>query len=138
MPVNDVSDLKPYLNQINAKDGPLALKLWTDLTAGNMSAIKADTAKARSEGFGSQADTIDKFVSSHKFSTVSKTWNPIQDAVNTASDAIKSLNPLAGLFQANIWVRANEIALGIILIAVGVAKLTNAVPIATRIARYVK
>jgi len=47
-------------------------------------------------------------------------------------------NPFSALFQANIWLRVGEVALGIILIAVGVARLTNAVPIATKIARYVK
>jgi hypothetical protein len=137
MPANDVSDLKPQLAEINKKDGPLALKLWTDLTAGNMSAITADLSKATSEGFSSQVAVIEQFITSHKFSTVSKTWNPIQDAVDAAKSAVSSLNPLAGLFQANIWIRAGEIALGIILIAVGVAKLTNAVPIASKIARFV-
>lgn len=47
-------------------------------------------------------------------------------------------NPLGALFQANIWIRVGEVALGLILIAVGVAKLTNAVPAATKIAKVVK
>jgi hypothetical protein len=56
-------------------------------------------------------------------------------AVGGATNAaLKSLNPLAGLFQANIWIRVGEVALGLILIAVGIARLTNAVPIATKIA----
>ena len=46
-------------------------------------------------------------------------------------------NPLAPLFQASIWVRVLEVVLGLVLIAVGVAKLTSAVPVATKIARYV-
>jgi hypothetical protein len=45
---------------------------------------------------------------------------------------------LGPLFQAHIWIRVGEVALGLILIAVGVAKLTNAVPIATKIAKVVK
>ena len=51
------------------------------------------------------------------------------------STALSSLNPLAGLFQANIWIRVAEVALGLILISIGVAHLTKAVPIATKIAK---
>lgn len=138
MPANDVSQLKPYLNQINAKDGPLALKLWVDLTAGNMPAITADLSKATAEGFTSQVAAIEKFITTHKFSTVSKTWNPVQTAVNNAAGAVdaavKSLNPLAGLFQANIWLRVAEVGIGVLLVAVGIAKLTNAIPAATKLA----
>jgi hypothetical protein len=54
-------------------------------------------------------------------------------------------NPLSGvdalvsiLSQGSTWIRVAEVGIGIILIAVGVAKLTNAVPIATKIASVVK
>lgn len=57
---------------------------------------------------------------------------------SAAKTALTSLNPLAGLFQANIWERVAMVGLGIILIAVGVAQLTHAVPIATKIATAVK
>ena len=56
-------------------------------------------------------------------------------------------NPLTGLAaigdffgrltSANLWERVGEVVLGIILIAVGLAKLTGAVPIATAIASKV-
>lgn len=55
--------------------------------------------------------------------------------------ALSKLNPVSGvsdflarLGQANTWVRVAEVALGVILIAVGVAKITHVVPIATKIA----
>jgi hypothetical protein len=38
------------------------------------------------------------------------------------------------LGSANLWVRVGEVVLGLMLIAVGVAKLTHAVPVATKIA----
>lgn len=38
------------------------------------------------------------------------------------------------LGRANTWIRAGEVLAGLILLAVGVAKLTRAVPIATKIA----
>lgn len=57
-------------------------------------------------------------------------------------------NPLSGLEavgnffnelgQANVWIRVGEVVLGLILITVGIAKMTNAVPIATKVASYVK
>lgn len=49
-------------------------------------------------------------------------------------------NPLSGveaIFQANIWIRVAEVVLGLVLVAVGLAKLTNAVPAATKIAKVV-
>lgn len=41
------------------------------------------------------------------------------------------------LGQANTWIRAGEVVLGLILIAVGVARITHAVPVATKIAKAV-
>lgn len=38
------------------------------------------------------------------------------------------------LTQANTWLRAGEVVLGLVLIAVGIARITNAVPLATKIA----
>lgn len=54
-----------------------------------------------------------------------------------SAEAAIAANPLAALFQANLWLRVAEVALGLVLLAVGVAKLTNAVPIATKIAAAV-
>ncbi|MEU9022347.1 hypothetical protein [Actinomadura sp. NPDC048394] len=57
--------------------------------------------------------------------------------VKEAGDAVTSVtnDVLKPLFQANLWIRVAEVALGIILIAVGLARITNAVPIATKIAK---
>lgn len=75
--------------------------------------------------------------------------NATQAAKNTyhAAQAAASANPLSGLAaigdffsrlsQANTWLRIGEGLLGIILIAVGLAKMTHAVPAATKIARAV-
>lgn len=41
------------------------------------------------------------------------------------------------LTSANFWLRLSEVVLGLILIAVGVAELTHAVPVATHIAKTV-
>jgi hypothetical protein len=41
------------------------------------------------------------------------------------------------LTSANFWLRLGEVVLGLILIAVGVAELTHAVPVATHIAKAV-
>jgi hypothetical protein len=42
---------------------------------------------------------------------------------------------LSRLTSAALWLRIAEVALGLILIAVGVAKLTNALPAATKVAK---
>lgn len=44
----------------------------------------------------------------------------------------------SNLSNANTWLRVGEVVLGIVLIAVGLARMTNAVPIATSIAKAVK
>jgi hypothetical protein len=49
-------------------------------------------------------------------------------ATSAVNDALKPL------FQASIWLRVAEVALGVVLIAIGLAKITHAVPAATRIA----
>lgn len=41
------------------------------------------------------------------------------------------------LTQANTWIRAGEILLGLVFFAAGLARITHAVPIATRIATAV-
>ena len=41
------------------------------------------------------------------------------------------------LGQANTWLRVGEVVLGLILIAVGVARITRAVPVATSVAKTV-
>jgi hypothetical protein len=56
-------------------------------------------------------------------------------------------NPLTGLdalgdlaqrlTQASTWLRVGEVILGLILVAVGLEKLTNAIPIATKVAAAV-
>ena len=45
---------------------------------------------------------------------------------------------LARLSQASTWLRVAEVLLGVVLLAVGIARITNAVPIATQIAGAVK
>lgn len=44
---------------------------------------------------------------------------------------------LGSLSQASTWLRVAEGVLGVVLIAIGVARMTSAVPIATKIARSV-
>lgn len=41
---------------------------------------------------------------------------------------------LSRLTEANTWIRAAEVILGLILVAVGVARITHAIPAATKIA----
>lgn len=56
-------------------------------------------------------------------------------AASSTIDSVGSF--LAKLSDASLWLRVAEIALGAILIAIGVAKLTNAIPAATKTAATV-
>lgn len=59
----------------------------------------------------------------------------------TGSTLTPVTNPLAAidglLTNSNMWTRAIEIGLGLLLIAVGVARMTDRIPVATAIARKV-
>lgn len=60
-------------------------------------------------------------------------------AGEAAAGAIPGVAQIGDFFgslgQANTWVRVAQVALGLILIAVGLARITSAVPVATQIAK---
>ena len=63
----------------------------------------------------------------------------VQKPVNKIPNPVSGLGSfLARLSQASTWLRVAEVLLGVVLLAVGVARITNAVPIATKIAGAVK
>jgi len=57
---------------------------------------------------------------------------PGLDSIGNAVEGVAGF--VGALTDPHTWVRIAEVVLGLVLIAVGIAKLTNAVPIATRIA----
>lgn len=89
-------------------------------------------------GIGAKIDPADTKIISDYVQQKKPITGLDKPGLPNASDITGSLNPLAGLFQANIWIRVGEVVLGLILIAIGVAKMTNVVPIATKIAKMVK
>lgn len=82
----------------------------------------------------------------------------VQSAISKLAQVLKSTGPAAAaagslpglsgvaaigdffnrLGQASTWIRVGEVVLGLILLAVGIAKITNAVPIATKVAKAIK
>lgn len=136
--IKTLEGLKPTLDQLH--DGHLALITYADLAADDMPKVQKDIAQIRRTQ-PDIAQKIQDFLDTHKFDATKKTWGTLSDVVNNAKGlanaATSGLNPLGALFQANIWIRVGQVAIGLILIAVGVAKLTNAVPAATKIARMV-
>jgi hypothetical protein len=66
---------------------------------------------------------------------------PAQVSGGAAASAIPGVAQIGTFFsaltQGNTWIRIAEGLLGIILIAVGVARITHVVPVATKIARAV-
>ena len=70
--------------------------------------------------------------------------NPVNDAVNAAQNSTTIgafLGPvttfLADITSAHFWERAGQVVLGFILISVGLAHITHAVPVASAIAKKV-
>jgi hypothetical protein len=64
-----------------------------------------------------------------------------QQATKQAQATVAAANPFGGLISAltngNLWIRVGEALLGVVLLAIGVARLTHAIPAATRIATTV-
>ena len=110
------------------KDKP-SNSLWSDPASIHAYNFFLGVAKQK---FPAQAKVIEDFV--NKTKAPAALQKPAGGAIDKA---LTSLNPLAGLFQANIWLRVAEVGIGILLVAVGVAKLTNAIPAATKIAKTV-
>jgi hypothetical protein len=107
---------------------------------------------------GKDADGLNRLISDAGGSGKGGVWGPFNtraeaEAARTAhspetlTHAIDTSTPglpipglttvegfLSTLTNSNTWLRVAEVILGLVLIAVGLAKLTNAVPVATRIA----
>jgi hypothetical protein len=64
-------------------------------------------------------------------STLVKGTGAIENALTAIPDFISRLT------SANLWERIGEVVLGLILVAVGVAHITHAVPLATKVAKTV-
>jgi hypothetical protein len=62
---------------------------------------------------------------------------PLKDQTPIGSWAEGLTHVLAALVNPNTWLRIGETVLGLLLIAVGTAKLTRAVPIAHKVARAI-
>lgn len=59
----------------------------------------------------------------------------VTNAVGNATGLTAIGDFFSRLTQANTWIRAAEVVLGVVLLAIGIARITDAVPAATRIAR---
>jgi hypothetical protein len=74
----------------------------------------AANAAAGSVPIGGKGSSIETWLNQNLVSPVGK-----------VGTALTSLNPLAPLFQANLWLRVGEFIIGLALIGVGLAKLTG-------------
>jgi hypothetical protein len=63
------------------------------------------------------------------------TGQQVANAAGTVTGTASVTDFLSRLTQANTWERVGMVALGMLLIAVGVAHITHAVPIATKVAK---
>jgi hypothetical protein len=79
-------------------------------------------------GFSTQADAK-AFAAGNTASKVKAGAGAAESAASAVPDFLSRLT------SANLWMRIGEAALGIILIAIGLARITHAVPPATTIAK---
>lgn len=91
---------------------------------------------------------VDGAIASATSTAVSTEVGGVEGAARGAAQAagfltspLDYLKDIAGFFDdltsGNLWLRIGQVVVGLILIAVGVAELTHAVPIATHVARTV-
>lgn len=81
-------------------------------------------------GFSTEADAK-AFAAGNTISKVKAGAGAAENATTGVADFLSRLT------SANLWMRIGEAVLGIVLIAIGLARITHAVPIATAIASKV-
>jgi hypothetical protein len=87
-------------------------------------------------GFAGPFPTIAAAKAYAQTQTVQNAAHQTGHTVATVANTVPQF--LGKLANANLWMRVGEVILGLLLIAVGVAEMTHAVPIATKIASAVK
>lgn len=139
---NDLTPLKGVLDDIGRHDPQLALGLAAALGIGDKKTVNADLTKVRAQGLAADANTIAAWVTStmkdytKDASSSGSPLDPLKAIPGALTGAVSNAF-LGPLFQSHIWIRVLEVGLGVLLIAVGLAKLTNVVPLATKIAKTV-
>jgi hypothetical protein len=127
------------VNKIQLRDPALANKIRQDLATGDRQAFITDT---------DQAATFKRYITPREWQTLlnGTTWDGKATAgsafnagpkagAKAAEAAVPSITGfLSALVNPHTWLRVAEVGIGVLLVAVGVAKLTNAIPIATKLA----
>lgn len=80
------------------------------------------------------ANSADAYAVAHGTSAPALVGGAV-DAVSGATTDVGDF--LSRLTSPQTWIRVAEVVLGLLLIAVGIAKLTNAIPAATKVAKTV-
>jgi hypothetical protein len=117
-------------------EGDTALQMYDALKTGFPSATPLQRGSTvyqawLENGIGS---TVQKIVGAAG-TALGATATGVETASYVPSWAAGLTGLLANLTSANLWIRVGEIAVGLILLAVGLARLTDAVPVATQIAK---
>jgi len=97
-------------------------------------------------GIPDNASSAQAMAAAQKYAAAHHTTTPTtssaqanQNAEQYLTSSVPGLSQVGDFFSrltsANTWLRIGEGLLGVVLIAVGIARITNAVPIATKIAR---
>lgn len=129
-----------YSGELTSASGPLALAYqvaihtgtgWHQLRIPATDTAAQAAAAASSEVPGGAPPTTSLTKGLGTAATSGITGLASSAAGSVVSDTLKPL------FQGNLWLRILEVALGVVLVAVGLAKITHAVPVATKIAEAI-
>ena len=120
---------------------PAGSKAWNDANAGRI--LSADESTMGQELVKWKGPYATEAEAQTAQAPRQQSPNPLNDATNAAENATGGLGGalaaigkfLAKLGQASTWLRVAEVGLGLVLVAVGVAKLVPAFTPATAIAR---
>lgn len=91
----------------------------------NRAAVRQSISAAFGKAFSGLADNL---------ATAAGTAGKAPVALAKGLSSLTLASFLGMLLSKSLWLRVAEVALGLLLIGVGIAKLTNAIPIATKLA----
>jgi hypothetical protein len=145
-PGSTVAQIAFWLTSTGQGDGA-AYQVWAN------AAIAKDRALTPAQAYAIWATGtgVSAALGAAATGTATATGEAATGAAAGANQVAKALNPITSwaagieaigaffekLGSPALWIRVAEVAVGVILLAAGIAKMTNAIPVATKIAKAV-
>lgn len=142
-----------YQGNLKSFQGMTWGNMYTDIANTNSKAnpkqladsvLSLETAQGLGKNLSSATGQLGSFLTAAEKATAQTDFNTTgvpNSVLNGAGGLLSGLAAIGDFFarltEANTWLRVGEVTLGVILISIGIAKMTNAVPVATKIAKTV-